>query len=428
MKSFLLKQFRLIAPPHKLHNKKVDILVESGKIKKIEQGGTIKASKSHQLIEEEGACVSPGWFDMQVHLSDPGFEYKETFAELNHAALIGGFTGLLCYPNTEPIVDNSQILRSLVQQSQAFSVDFHFSGALSHETKGKDLAELYEMNEAGALAFSDGTHPVQNAGLLLRALQYVRSFDGLIIDCPLDESIGEKGQMHEGDISTSLGMKGIPTLSETLAISRQLQLLDYSPARLHVQPISTPEGLSMLHASKNKHDKLSIGTAIPYLVMDDEDLVGFDPNFKLFPPLRPKKAVKRLRKAVQKGQLDVLTSGHQAQGKEEKNLQFEQAEPGMLSIQTCFSLANEYLIQEGVIDLADWVKMVSYNPRKILQIPTIDLSPGSLANFTLFHPEASWTFEEKHMPSRAKNSPLKGKNLKGKVLGVLKDTDYFSNS
>lgn len=425
MKSFLLQQIRLIDPQHKLHNKKVDILVESGKIKKVEKGGNIKAQKTHQLITEPGACVSPGWFDMQVHLSDPGYEFKETFSELNQAALSGGFTGILCYPNTDPIVDNSQILRSLIQQSQSFLLDFHFTGALSKNIEGKDLAEAFEMHKAGALAFTDGTHPVQNAGLLLRALQYTRSFEGLIIDCPLDESIGEKGQMHEGAVSTSLGMKGIPTLSETLSISRQLQLLDYASGRLHIQPISTPEGLAMLNTAKRKHPGLSAGTTIQYLCMQDEDLMGFDSNYKLFPPLRPEKAVKQLKKGLQKGQFDVLTSGHQAQGLEEKNLQFEQAEPGMLSLQSFFSLANEHLIEPNIIDLAMWVNLVSYTPRKILQLPELRIEAGSSANLTLFNPDSSWTFKQGDIPSRAKNSPFINKKLKGKVLGVIKNEDFY---
>ncbi|MEL6255483.1 MAG: dihydroorotase [Bacteroidota bacterium] len=428
MKSFLLQQVRLLAPGSKFHKKKVDILIESGKIKEIGKSIQLKNSRGVEHLAEKGAYVSPGWFDMQVHLSDPGFEYKETFDELNKAAIRGGFTGLLCYPNTYPVVDNSQILRSLIQQTEDFAVDFHFTGALSHGVHGKDLAEVFEMHHAGALAFTDGSHPVQDSGLLLRAMQYTRSFSGLIIDCPMDMSLNGSGQMHEGPISTQLGMKGIPTLSETIALSRQLQLLDYSPSRFHVQPLSTPEAANILGSAKRKHKGLSVGTAIQYLCMSDEELLSFDPNYKLFPPLRSKKDVKALQKALKKGIIDVLTSAHQAQGMEEKNLQFEQAEPGMLSLQSFFSLANEHLIQSELIDLEKWVELVSLKPRQILNIPFPQVEEGEEANLTIFHPKKEWEFNKSHIPSRAKNSPLIGRKMKGQVLGVLKGSSYFSLS
>ncbi|MEM6800726.1 MAG: dihydroorotase [Bacteroidota bacterium] len=424
MKSFLIPQINLIFSGHKLHNKKVDILIEKGKIKEVSKGGSIKA-KGLEAIEFPNACISPGWFDMQVHLSDPGFEYKESFKDLNDAAIKGGFTGLLCYPNTEPVVDNGQILRSLIQQSQHFPVDFFFSGALSHGTEGKDLAEVYEMHEAGAKAFTDGTHPVQNPGLLLRAFQYTKAFSGLIIDCPMDLLLNGGGQMHEGAVSTSLGMKGIPLLSESLALSRQLQILEYAAARLHVQPISSSESVALMQAAKRKKLQVSVGTNIAYLSMTDKMLEEFDSNYKLFPPLRSEKSLKQLQKALEKGQIDVISSGHQAQGTEEKNLQFEQAEPGMLSLQTFFSQANEHLIQKGIIDLDKWVSMLAIKPREILGLDIPALEEGAVPNLTIFDPEKSWTFDASQISSRAKNSPHLNKKQIGKVLGLCKDGDFF---
>jgi len=197
---------------------------------------------------------------------------------------------------------------------------------------------------------------------------------------------------------------------------------------IHVQPLSTPEAATMLGAAKRKHEGLSVGTAIQYLCMTDEDLLSFDPNYKLFPPLRSKKDVKALQKALQKGLIDVLTSAHQAQGMEEKNLQFEQAEPGMLGLQSFFSLANEHLIQSGLIDLEKWVELVCVKPREILDIPFPQLEEGEAANLTLFHPKKEWEFDKSQIPSRAKNSPMIGKKMQGQVLGVIKGNSYFSLS
>ena len=414
----LLRNVCIVDPQSEHHNQWMDLLIKAGRIAEIAPAGAIDAGRAGQTVEIDGACVSPGWLDMQVHLCDPGYEYKETLHALAGAARIGGFTGIVCYPNTAPVVDNSQMLYSLRNRASVLPVDLHFTGTISEKGQGKELAEVYDMREAGAIAFTDGTQPIQSSGLLLRALQYMQPFGALMLRYPQDNSLAAHGQMNEGPQSTLMGMKGIPEMAESIALARDLQLIDYAPGKVHFQPLTATESLRLIAEAKAKHSSISTGTTAAHLAFDDSMLEGFDPNFKLIPPIRNREQVMTLKQAVKSGVIDVITSGHQAQSIEEKNLEFELAEPGMLGLQTTFSLAYAQLVETHIIPLERLIELISIAPRRILALPPVSVTAGQDANLTLFHLGRKWTLEGRHLPARSKNTPLLGQQLSGQVLGI----------
>jgi dihydroorotase len=427
MEEYLLKNV-VIADPQSGHNRKSrDIFIRNGLIREIGAPGSLSSGKA-TVISAKGLHVSPGWVDMCVHLADPGYEWKEKLSALSQAAVTGGFTSILCYPNTLPVIDNGQMLHALQERTRPFPVDFMFAGALTAGTSGKDLAELYDMHLAGAKAFTDGTHPVRAAGVMLRALQYSQSFEGLIISLPEDQSISSGGQMNEGIQSTLLGLKGIPELAEFLAMERDLLLLSYAHARLHFQPLSSPEAVKRLKAAKRHFQGLSAGTAAYYLALDDKALAEFDSNLKVFPPLRHIREVRKLRRYVTDGTIDVICSGHQAQSIEEKNVEFELAAPGILGLQTTFSIAYQELVEKGTLSLGDLIAKLAVNPRKILRMPEVRIETGEPATLSLFQPEARWTFSRSQCYSRSSNSPFLGKELQGKVFGILNKGTFIQTA
>ncbi|GAB4418354.1 MAG: dihydroorotase [Bacteroidia bacterium] len=418
MENVLFKHIRLIDPASDHHEQQVDLLVVQGQIAAIAAPGSLAPEVGTQVVDTPDACVSPGWVDMQVHLSDPGFEHKESLAQLARAAQRGGFTSILCYPNTQPVIDQSQAVHALLRRAAGLPVQVWISGSITHGGAGKELAELYDMHQSGAVAFTDGTHSLQSSGVLMRALQYAQAFDALLIDMPLDLALAADGHMNEGVQAARLGMSGIPELAEIVPVVRNLELLRYTGGRLHFQPVTSPVALQHIHSARQQLPGISTGVPVCYLVLDDSVLEDYDSNYRLVPPLRDQQQVEALRKALRAGQIDVLTSGHQAQGLEEKEVEFALAEPGMLGLQTAFSLAYKHLIEPGLIDLADWVRLVSQRPREILRQPAVVLAVGQSAELTLFHPARTWTLHPGDIPSRACNSAWVGQELTGAVLGT----------
>ncbi len=418
MANVVFRNITVVDPQSDHHLQQADVWIKSGIIHAIAKASQLTISTDIQEVNIEGACLSPGWLDMHVHLSDPGYEWKENLNALSKAAITGGFTDILCYPNTVPVVDHSQMIHSLLGRAIDEAVSLHFCGTLTQAAAGKELAELYDMHSAGAIAFTDGTHHLQHTGLILRALQYMQVFEGLMIHYPSDNRLVGNGQMNEGIASTRLGMPGIPELAEASATAKDLQILAYAGGRMHLQPMSAPTSLSMIKAAKQQNPGLSVGTDIAYLCMDDEQLETFDSNYKLFPPLRSVSQQAQLQQALQSGLIDSIASGHWAQTAEEKQMEFSQAEAGILGLQTAFSLVNMHLIEKNVIDLSRFVELIAINPRKILKIPALRIAEGEKASLTCFHPSVEWTFNHKHIFSRSRNSPCMNQLLKGKVLGI----------
>lgn len=429
MYSTLLRNVLVIDPQSGFHRSRVDILIDQGHISRIDSAFAIGMDGVETLIEGDNLHVSPGWVDLYVQSGEPGHEWKEDLASLAKAAVQGGFTTLMTYPHTYPVLDSYPVIQALLVNARNLPVHLWVAGALTQGTEGKALTEMYNMHQVGADAFTDGVFAAPSSGTLLRGLQYLSTFQGKMIVYPLDQSLVQGGLMNEGATASLLGLRGMPDVSEAVAIAKIIELLHYYPAAIHFQPLTSARAIRLISEHRSSlHDsdpKPTIGVAIQHLVFPDTMLREFDTNYKVFPPLRSYEQVGRLREALQKGEIQVLCTGHQAQSIEEKKNSFTLAEYGMLGLQTAFSLANKYLIQENLIDLSGWVELISINPRQIMGKPQIKIEIGHTAELTLFNPAESWRFEREMLPSRAGNSPLLGETLFGKVKGIFNKSAFF---
>ena len=410
----LIKNATIVHPASKFDGEKADIFIKNGKIEAI--GADLKAEKA-KVLEARGACVSPGWLDLGTLTGDPGFEHREDFKSAAKAAAAGGYTALACFPNTEPAVDSKAEVQYVRSHSKDSLVEFFPIGAVSEDCKGKDITEMYDMHAAGALAFSDGKKPVQDSGLMMRALQYVQPFGGVIFNQPLDKTAAPGGQMHEGVMSTSLGMRGIPALAEELMIQRDVYLAEYTDSRLHIHNISTAMAVQLVRAAKAKGLKITASVAVMNVACDDHLLSEFDSNFKVMPPIREQADFEALRAGLADGTIDCITSNHTPLDEEAKNLEFPFAEFGAIGLETAFGLSWMHL--HDVLKISELVKKLAIAPREILGLAIPKIDPGEPANLTIFDPGQEWTFSKNDIFSKSKNTPFVGWRLRGRVLGVV---------
>lgn len=420
--SILIKQAKIISDKSQYNNKTVDILIESGKITEIKK--SIAAKGNVRVIEEEGLCVSIGWFDMQTVSCDPGFEHKENIESLMDCAASGGFTGICVHNYNNPALHNKTQIEYIVNKTKNKVVDVYPVGTITVEGKGKDLAEMYDMKISGAVAFGDYKHPIKDAGMVMRALQYADNVNTLIITHCNDESISHGGQMNEGETAVSLGLKGIPALAEELMLERNVSILEYTGGKLHIPTVSTKGSVDIIKKAKASGLNITAGVSSANLYLDETVLKDFDTNYKLNPPLRTKKDVQALRNAIENGVIDVIVSDHSPQDIESKELEFDLADNGMINLQTSFSCALEGLKEEN---LGAIVNSLAINPRKVLSIEIPEIEEGNEANLTLFSTKLNTILTEKNNHSKSKNSPFFNKPLKGRVIGIINGGKSYFN-
>ncbi|WP_104382589.1 dihydroorotase family protein [Sphingobacterium sp. HMA12] len=421
MKSLLITSVKVILPGNEYHQQTVDVFIDKGKIAQI--GNTIKvADKNVETIDGTGKILSPGFFDLHANFGEPGLETKEDIRTGTAAAAAGGFTAVAVMPNTEPAIQSRSEVALVVNAAKGNIVDIHPIGAISKKREGKEMAELYDMKQNGAVAFSDGNRSVQQAGLMSRALLYAKGFEGLIFSHAEDESMAGGNKMNEGTMSTYLGMKGIPNLAESLMVSRDLYLAEYTEAPIHFASISTPEAVDLIKKAKAKGLRVTCDVAAHQLVFTDEDIIGFDSNYKVSPPLRTKADAKALIKGLKDGIIDAVVSQHTPQEIEFKNVEFHIAKNGIIGLQTVLPL----LIRAGLTE-EQIVHSLAVRPRQILGIAIPQIKAGAMANLVLFDPAKSWNFDEKTNKSKSKNSPLFGQTLKGAVELVINNNQIIKN-
>lgn len=413
--NLLIKSAKIIDNHSKHNGKTVDILIEKGTISKIDK--SIKNPKNYKEVSYKGLHVSNGWFDLRANFCDPGNEHKEDLNTGLLAAANGGFTGVLVMPDTQPAADNKGGIEYTINKSKGNIVDVFPAGALSHNCKGEELAEMYDMHLAGAKAFTDNKKSIKSAGLLNRALLYSQSFNGVIMNYPNNEELSKNGQINEGVISTQLGLKGIPALAEELMVSRDIYLAEYCNAKIHLTNISTKQSVKLIKEAKKKGIKVTADVNAHNLLLSEEELSSFDSNYKVCPPLRTKEDIKALIAGLKDGTIDAICSDHTPEDIEEKQCEFDNAAFGIINAQTAFSVANTALTSK--IDLGDFITKLTEKPRAILGLTSPQIKEGEKANLTLFNPNEKWQLEKSTIVSKSKNSPFINKELTGKVIGIV---------
>jgi len=409
--NILLKSAKIVCPENReLHSKKRDILIKKGIIEKI--GASVEAPANVKTVEKANLHVSLGWFDSSVCFGEPGYEERETIANGLLTAGKSGFTDVVLNPNTYPVPDTSSDVVFLKERGLGKATKLHPMGTLTKNADGIDLAELYDMKNAGAVAFYDFKRQISNPNLLKIALLYAQNFDGLVYSFPQDGNIKGKGVAHEGEVSTKLGLKGIPALAEELQIARDLFILEYAGGKLHIPTISTAGSVKLIAEAKKKGLDVSCSVAIHNLFFSDETLVGFDTNFKVSPPLRTKSDSKALIKGLKNGTIDFVTSDHVPMDVEHKRVEFDNAKNGSLGLESAFGALNT------LFNLDETVKLLT-NGRSRYQIESPKLEEGAKACLTLFNPEGEYVFEAKDICSTSKNSMFVGASLMGKVYGII---------
>lgn len=423
MRPILLKNIKIISPPSAWHLRQADVLVEGGKVAKISDD--ISSEDALCVRKSEGWCVSSGWLDLFSVLQAPGYEHKDTAKNLAASAAFGGFTQLVVMPNTSPVVQTAAAVREIRQVELEKPVRFLPVAAVSVDAQGTEMTELYDLHKAGVVAFSDGTSYLENTHLLMRVLQYLKAFSGIFIN-PLAVRFAKNGQMHEGAVSTALGLPGIPSVGEKIAVMRSLALLEYTGGRLHFSHLSAAESVALVRQAKKKGLAVTADVAAHQLCFTDESLADFDTNFKVLPPLREQTDREALWEGINDNTIDAIVSGHYPQDPESKQVEFDQAAFGMLGLETAFAAINS--AKPKNIDTNKIVEKLTGDAAKVLQIPLPEIKEGSPANLTIFDPKMRWTFEKKHIQSKSSNTPFLGETLNGRVLGtILGNTTSWNN-
>ncbi len=417
----LIKQARAIDPSSPFHGQTIDIIIENGSIVKI--GSELK-SKSDQTIESKDLCVSPGWVDVFANFADPGYEYKETLLSGSAAAAIGGYTDVMVLPNTKPSIDNKGQVEYILQRARITPVTIHPIGAITKNLEGKELAEMYDMQASGAVAFSDGINCVQSAGLLTKALQYVKTFDGVIIQMPDDKSINPHGLMNEGIVSTRLGLAGKPSMGEELIVARDIKLAEYTGSRIHFTGVASKKALEYIKAARKSGIHITCSVTPYHLFFCDEDIAEYDANLKVNPPLRTREDREALRQGVIDGTIDCIATHHLPHETDSKLTEFEYAKFGMIGLESSYGVLRTALPS---VTQEQWVSLLSLNARKIFGLPVPVINENVTATLTLFDPVRKWTFSEQNIRSKSRNTPFIGKELNGKAIGIINKKELFLN-
>lgn len=419
MKNLLIQSVKILDYQSPFNGKIADVLISNGKIAEIGKSISVP-DKSTVVFSAKGQVLSPGFFDLNVNFGEPGLETKEDMGTGCMSAAAGGFTGLALMPNTQPPIHSKAEVSYLLSKSKNNLVDVYPLGCISHNREGKELAEMYDMQQSGAIAFTDGNRPVSNAGLMSRALLYTKSFKGLILSYAEDQDIAGKARMNEGLMSTYLGMKGNPSLAEELMISRDLYLAEYNDSRIHFSTISSAKSVDLIRKAKKAGVKVSCDVAVHHLIFTEENLDGFDSNFKVKPPFRTRKDQKALIAGLKDGTIDAIVTQHSPHEIEFKDVEFEIASYGIIGLQTALPVA----LKAG-LSLETIIEKMAVAPRNILGISIPELKTGNSANFILLNPEEEWELNEDSNRSKSSNSPFYGQILKGKVKLVCNNGQYI---
>ena len=410
----LIRTAKIIDAKSPFHHHTIDLLIENGIIAKI--GSQLPNVNQCKEITLENLHVSVGWFDSSVSFGEPGFEDRETIVNGLEVAARSGFTGIALQPNSFPVLDNQSQIQFVKSKAQGAATELFPIGALTTSSFGKDLAELYDMKNVGAIAFGDYSKNLNNPNLLKIALQYTQDFDGLVIAFSENADLKGTGVANEGVVSTRLGLKGIPALAEELEIARNLFVLEYTGGKLHIPTISTAKSVRLIKEAKIKKLKVTCSVAVHHLVLTDEKLDGFDTRYKVTPPLRTAADCSALLSGLQDGTIDMITSDHDPIDIEHKKMEFDLAKNGTIGLESAFGALGTILPLEIIIEKLTAGKNIFQSQ---MTEENHGIQEGMAANLTLFNPVENWIFEKKNILSKSKNSAFLHVPMKGKVYGIF---------
>ncbi len=421
----ILKNVNILNPDQKLNEKNTNILLSEGRIVKI---GELNSEDTKGEIKEfdlSGKYIVPGFFDMHVHLREPGREDEETVITGCQSAASGGFTGLACMPNTEPAIDSAEVVSLIKKQAANQLVDVFVIAAATLGRKGEVITPMAELKESGVVGFSDDGVAIKTAAILRRAMEYSGMYNLPIIEHCEDETLAG-GAMNEGVNSTRLGLPPVPSVAEDLIVSRDILMAEYTGGKIHIAHISTKKSVEMVRQSKKNGIKVTAEVTPHHFSLTDDYIRTYDTNYKMNPPLRTKDDVEEILKGLKDGTIDCIASDHAPHSAEEKEVEFEFAPNGIIGLETEIGVALTDLYHKKVLTLEQLIEKMSINPRKILNIPVPKIQVGENANFTILDPDEVWTVDLNKFKSKSRNSPFNKRLLTGRAVGVInKNNMYF---
>ncbi|RMF55707.1 MAG: dihydroorotase [Calditrichaeota bacterium] len=420
----LLKGGTVIDPSQNLE-KRTDILIEDGKITAVEE-----INESHfsgVVMDVDGKIVSPGWMDLHVHLREPGREDEETIESGTLAAANGGFTAVCCMPNTNPPIDSQEIIQYIKDRARDSLVEVYPIATITKKRAGDELAEILDLVEQGAVAISDDGSPVMSAEIMRRALEYSKMVNIPVIGHEEDITMTADGHIHEGFVSTCLGLGGIPSVAEDIMIARDIMLAEYTGGRFHVAHISTRKSVELVREAKKRGVQVTAEVTPHHFTLTDEAVRGYDTNAKMKPPLRTADDIEAIMEGLQDNTIDAIATDHAPHSWEEKASEFIYAPFGIVGLETALGLSMTKLVHSKKLSLSQLIEKFSTNPYRILGLEPPSIQKGMNANITVFDPEITWTFDEKQSLSRSHNSPFIGWKLTGKPHLVINRGKLFSS-
>jgi dihydroorotase len=408
----LIKQAKIIQAASPLHNQVMDILMEDNTIVSIAK--QIDEAGAEKIISEKELIFSPGWVDLMADYAEPGYEYKEGIKNGLAVAAKGGFTDVVIVPNTQPSISNKAAVQFALQQAQGAPAKLHVLGSISNNIEGKDLAEMLDMHEQGAVGFTDGWKPLQNAALMLKALEYVKAFKGILVQIPTDSTIASNGLMHEGVQSTQLGMAGIPTIAETILLQRDIDLLRYTQSRLHISGVSCAASIAIIKQAKAAGLAITCDTTPYHLLFTDNALTSYNSLYKVMPPLRSEEDRQALIAALKDGTIDCIASHHRPQDWDAKQKEFEYASYGM-AVQE-YSFAALYAEFEKELSIERWMDLFANNARCIFNLPYQIIQEGASGNFSVVSLQHPNKLQIENGQSKSNNMPFDTWSCNAKVI------------
>ncbi|MCZ6705405.1 MAG: dihydroorotase [Bacteroidetes bacterium] len=403
-----------------------DILIKDGQIVDIGEG---LSSNGTRELDATGKLISIGWMDMHVHLREPGQEHKETIESGCRAAAFGGFTAVACMPNTDPPIHTRDVVEFVRERGDDTPVDVHPIACVSQKREGEQLAEMADLKAGGAVAFSDDGSPVQDASLMRHALEYAKMLNAPIINHMEELSLNPHGQMHEGAVSTRLGLAGIPSLSEEVMIARDILLADFTGGHVHVAHISSTGAVELVRDAKRKGIPVTAEVCPHHFSLTHEEVEtqSFDTHLKMHPPLRTTEDVDAIKEGLKDGTIDAICTDHAPHASFEKEVEFTAAPFGIIGLETAWGLIGRELIEPGILSIAEAIAKITTAPRRVLKLAMPEIFVGAKANLTVFDADTQWTFERSHIHSKSRNTPFIGSPMIGRAFAIYNRSQLVEN-